>query len=73
MFQYVPFEESLQSDELGSYISFGIKAVDSSNRITTSVSDVSTDEAFVADLCNRCTLQQLNPIHLLDVIEDNIG
>lgn len=73
MFQYVPFEESLQSDELGSYISFGIKAVDSSNRITTSVSDVSTDEAFVEDLCNRCTLQQLNPIHLLDVIEDNIG
>lgn len=72
MFLYVPFTENLCSDELGSYISFGIKAIDSLDRPIATVSDVSTNEAFVTDFCKRCTLQQLHPIHLLDVIEDNL-
>lgn len=72
MFRYVPIKESLYSDELGSYISFGIKAVDLLGRDVTSVSDVSTNEAFITELCNLCTQEQLLPVHLLDVIEDNI-
>lgn len=72
MYRYVPFKEKLHSDELGTYISFGIKVFDSLNCLITSVSDVSTNEAFVQDLCEKCTLHQLHPIHLLDVIEDNL-
>ena len=72
MYRYVPFKEKLHSDELGTYISFGIKAFDSSDCLIASVSDVSTDKVFVQDLCEKCTLHQLHPIHLLDVIEDNI-
>lgn len=72
MFRYIPFEEILCSDELGSYISFGIKAVDDLNNSIISVSDVSTNESVVADLCNCCTLYRLHPIHLLDIIDDFI-
>lgn len=72
MYRYVPFKEKLYSDEFGTYISFGIKAFDSLNCSITSVSDVSTNEVFVQDLCEKCTLYQLHPIHLLDVIEDNL-
>lgn len=72
MFRYVPIKESLYSDDLGSYISFGIKVFDDSNCAVVSVSDISVNETFVSELCNLCTLHQLNPIHLLDIIEDNI-
>lgn len=72
MFRYFPFPESLQSDEFGAYISFGIKVFDSSGREIASVSDVSVNKEFVADLCRRCTLYQLYPIHLYDVIEDHL-
>ncbi len=72
MFRYIPFRESLYSDEIGSYISFGIKVFDSSGKEIASVSDVSADEAFVTALCKKCTLYRLQPIHLLDVIEDNL-
>lgn len=34
------------------------------------VSDVSTDRAAVEQLARRCTEGQLDPIHLLDVVED---
>lgn len=72
MFRYIPFEETLYSDEFGSYISFGIKAVDDLNNSIISVSDVSTNESAVTDLCRHCTLYQLHPIHLLDIIDDFI-
>lgn len=72
MFRYVPFKEELHSDELGFYISFGINIIDSSNNLITSISDISINESFVSELCDRYTLYQLDPIHLFEVIEDSL-
>ncbi|MBQ8388797.1 MAG: hypothetical protein IJX46_07725 [Clostridia bacterium] len=72
MNRYLLFEEKLCSDELGTYTSFGIKVLDPNGSKIISVSDVSTDKALVTKLCNLCTEHGLDPIHLMDVIEDNI-
>ena len=72
MFRYLPFKENMHSDELGDYITFGIKAFNPSGCETICISDVSVNEAFVTDLCRKCMDAQLNPIHLLEVIEDYI-
>ncbi len=72
MFRYLPIKESYYSDELGNYISFGIVVLNVSGSIITTVPDVSLDEKFVAELCCECTVNQLDPIHLLDVIEDRL-
>lgn len=37
------------------------------------ISDVSLDRALVEALARRCTAAQLDPCHLLDVVEDAIG
>lgn len=37
------------------------------------ISDVSLDRAFVEALARRCTAAQLDPCHLLDVVEDAIS
>ena len=49
--------QKLSAPELGPYI----------------ISDVSWDRAFVVALARRCTAAQLDPCHLLDVVEDAIG
>lgn len=72
MFRYLPFKKSMHSDELKDYITFGIKAFSLSGCEIMSVSDVSINEAFVIDLCRKCIDAQLDPIHLLDVIEVHI-
>ena len=51
MFRYVMFEESLQSDELGKYQTFGIKVLNPSGDEITSVSDVSVSRELVRDIC----------------------
>ena len=73
MFLYVTFKERLFSDELGPYTSFGIKAIDTSNKSETTVSDVSVNEAFVNELCRSFNLYQLDPVHLSDVLDDAVG
>lgn len=72
MIHYVPIKQRLYSDELGSYLSYGIAARDDENQTVLSVSDVSPDEQFVAGLCDRCNRYLLDPIHLFDVISDSI-
>lgn len=72
MFQYLPFVEKWCTDDIGTYTTFGIKVLDSDNSEVLSVSDVSVDRAFVVDLCRKFTDTQLDPVHLLDVIEDSL-
>lgn len=71
-FSYIPVKEDLFSRELGHYISFGIEALEHGS-LCRRISDISTDEDFVAALARKCTSGQLDPIHLLDVIEDSLG
>lgn len=72
MYRYLTYKENLQSSELGHYISFGIKVFDSSNCEVTSVSDVSVDQTLVENLCDVLTLYQVEPVHLMNIIEDFI-
>ena len=73
MIRYRPFIEERQDADLGAYLSFGIRAIDEQGNIVKEIHDVSTRLAFAASLCKRCTINELDPIHLKDVIEDSIG
>ena len=76
IFRYALISEQLFSSELGHYRSFGIRAFQKTEcgwREVAFVSDVSTDRAAVEQLARRCTEGQLDPIHLLDVVEDALG
>ena len=73
MFRYISVSEELSSPILGQYHSFGIAAqqeVAGHWQVVCKVSDVSTDPIFVENLAARCTAGQLEPVHLLDIIED---
>ncbi len=72
LFRYLPFKETLYSNETGGYTSFGIKAIDENGLEVLSMSDVSLDPNFVSKLCFLCTELDLSPIHLMDVIEDHL-
>ena len=73
MYQFQPVKQSLFSPELGNYRSYGIRALVAAPGGCTEaclISDVSCDFAFVSRLAERCTLLQLDPAHLLDVVLD---
>lgn len=73
MSRYLPFPEKLYSDELGDYLSFGIRATDAAGHEICSVSDVSVNGQLVRYYCHLFTLCRLQPIHLLDAIVDRLG
>ncbi len=67
---YLVVKESLFHPYVGRYISYGIKAVDMTENIQIDVvfiSDVSMYLEIVLDIAQRCTLFQLDPIHLMDI------
>ena len=73
MFEYEVCEENLYHEDIGEYVSYGIKAFSISMNCRTEiafVSDVSVDKTAVRNLCKKCTLGNLHPIHLMDVVED---
>jgi len=72
LYRYFEFEETVCSEIIGKYISFGIRATDQNGNEILSVSDVSVDKAFVSGLCALCEKLELSPLHLVDVIEDSI-
>ena len=67
MYRYISVSEELSSPYLGRYRSFGIAG---HWQVVCKVSDVSTDPVFVENLAARCTAGQLEPVHLMDIIED---
>ena len=71
MYKYITVEEQLEHPDIGTYTSYGIKAMKGSDEIEF-VSDVSVDRPFVDELARCCTDLQLDPIHLFDVVEDAI-
>lgn len=73
MYRYISVSEELSSPYLGRYRSFGIAAQREAAghwQVVCKVSDVSTDPVFVENLAARCTAGQLEPVHLMDIIED---
>ena len=62
--------QKLSAPELGPYITYGILAARDlcgCQQVVQFISDVSLD------LARRCTAAQLDPCHLLDVVEDAIS
>lgn len=75
MFRYLPFESEMHSLCTGSYRTFGLRVLLSQNRIEEEIMrlpDISTDFSFVLRLAELFTRKQLDPIHLLDVLEDSL-
>ena len=68
--------QKLSAPELGPYTTYGILAardLRGCQQVVQFISDVSLDRALVEALARRCTAAQLDPCHLLDVVEDAIG
>ena len=72
MFLYLPIKESFFSSEVGEYVSYGIRVLDSEGNEIERISDVSLNQSIVTELCEKCTKYQLDVIHMYDVIEDNL-
>ncbi len=71
MYLYITVEEHLEHPDIGTYTSYGIKAMKGTDELMF-VSDVSVDRTFVENLARCCTELQLDPMHLFDVVEDAI-
>lgn len=73
MYYYALAEGDFWLPDTGSYHSFGLQAVKIEHDLRTvslAVPDISTDKDFVLSLAHRFTFYQLDPIHLLDALED---
>lgn len=72
---YLPVKQQLYQDDLGDYRSFGIaawKIPRLSQKPLVFIPDVTPDRKLAFSLCWRCTLGQLEPNQLIDVVEDSI-
>ena len=73
MFQYLTIENKVFSPYIGWYRTFGLRILrvwDEMDEEIMILPDVSTDFAFTLRLARLFTQKQLDPLHLLDVIED---
>lgn len=73
MYTYRVVCQKLSAPELGPYTTYGILAARDlcgCQQVVQFISDVSLDRALVEALARRCTAAQLDPCHLLDVVED---
>ena len=72
---YTAVKEKHQCQSIGDYVAYGIRVTAKENggeREVMYVPDVSEDEELVERLAMLCTAEELDPIHLPDVIEDSI-
>lgn len=74
MYIYKVVEENLQNCEFGSYIAYGIAVCfKSTNIILISISDVFLEKEKAEKLVELCNKNNLEPIHLREVVEDAVG
>ena len=66
---YESIRQEATCEDLDTVITYGIR-VSSKGKQVALISNVSTNETEVKDLAALCTQEQLEPIHLSDVIED---
>jgi len=66
---YEVFEEKCVNDEAGVYVSYGVKCVTSE----MTVADVTCNKDKLISFVNMLNEEKVEPIHLFDVIEDNIN
>lgn len=71
-YTYKTEREELTSNDIGSYVSYGVSVYCENIRIIY-ISDISSEREVVEDLVYRCNKGRLDPIHLRDVIDDILG
>lgn len=69
MFLYLPIENRKNSPYLGEYRTFGLRVLRGDEELMF-LPDISTDFVFTLRLASLFTRKQLDPLHLLDVLED---
>ena len=67
--RYKTVREKRNSDELGSYVTYGI-IIYKNKKLLKYISDVSNIKRDVQDLVRRCNEEQLDPIHIEEVVDD---
>lgn len=73
MYNYNIFVEVLKNEDSDAYTAYGICVCSMENnqrKEVLKVSDVSTDKEKVDNLVDLCNKEQLEPVHIYDVIED---
>ena len=68
-YRYVPIQQTLTSEDNEPYVTYGI-SVRTVEEELAFVSDVSTEFEEIQRLTELCTEQQLDPEHLMDVVDD---
>ena len=69
--KYKIIEAVIMNEETGRYRTYGIAIYDK-GKLLRKINDVATDENKVKDLCIKCNSLALDPIHIDDIIEDNL-
>ena len=75
MYLYLPIAEYGAEDTLGCYLTFGLEIYETAGeqvRRLKTVSEVSVDAATACTIARDCTLVQLYPCHLSDLLEDRL-
>lgn len=76
MFLYLPIKQQLYQEDLGNYTSYGIAAWElptMHRKPCTFVPDVTPNRRDIVRLSWQCTVGQLDPTQLEDVVEDFIS
>lgn len=76
MFVYRCIAERQTCPEIGLYESFGLEVcvfLRGQWQTLTMLSDISLDRTLVEQLAAQCTELQLDPVHLMDVVEDALA
>ena len=68
--RYKIIRELIEDEELGSFESYGILAVDSADKEIFRISDISTDAASLSDLIEQCNRGGVSLLHIHDIVED---
>lgn len=55
------------------YTTYGIMALDQNTRQLAQYRDVSTNQSFVRQIVDKCNKNQVDVLHLKDIILDSIG
>lgn len=70
--RYMTLREELYSEELGHYVSYGIRAEDGAGRTLAHISDVGLEEEKVIGLTERLNRLEVSVLHLMDIVLDSL-
>ncbi|MDD6188113.1 MAG: DUF6514 family protein [Clostridiales bacterium] len=76
MIEYYAVKESLYREEIGAYTAYGIGVFEydgDEKKTLQYIPDVFLDEDKAEQLVDMCNRLQLEPVHLLNVVEDTVS